>query len=144
MQAQKQIHASQLWQQGLNDVILKSCDTTVLKTLPLVVQDKIRWSVRKRETISMKKFACLIVTLWSFFWSVFSRIQSKYGKIRTSKNSITGHFPHRGLPKHTPCWRYTHMQPTGNHMSTAWEEWVVISLTIMSGQKIMTSWRVGF
>ena len=41
MQAQKQIHASQLWQQGLNDVILKSCDTTVLKTLPLVVQCKI-------------------------------------------------------------------------------------------------------
>ena len=41
MQAQKQIHASQLWQQGLNDVILKSCDTIVLKALPLVVQCKI-------------------------------------------------------------------------------------------------------
>ena len=41
MQAQKQIHASQLWQQGLNNVILKSCDTIVLKTLPLVVQCKI-------------------------------------------------------------------------------------------------------
>ena len=40
MQAQKQIHASQLCQQGLNDVILKSCDTIVLKTLPLVVQCK--------------------------------------------------------------------------------------------------------
>ena len=41
LQEQKQMHASQLWQQGLNDVILKSCDTTVLKTLPLVVQCKI-------------------------------------------------------------------------------------------------------
>ena len=40
MQAQKQIHASQLWQQWLNDVILKSCDTIVLKTLPLFVQCK--------------------------------------------------------------------------------------------------------
>ena len=40
MQAHKQIHASQLWQNGLNDVILKSCDTVVLKTLPLVVQCK--------------------------------------------------------------------------------------------------------
>ena len=40
MQAQKQIHASQLWQQGLNDVILKSCDTIVSKTLLLVVQCK--------------------------------------------------------------------------------------------------------
>ena len=65
MQAQKQIHASQLWQQGLNDVILKSCDTIVLKTLPLVVQCKFfRWWVRKHETISTKEFTFLIVTLW--------------------------------------------------------------------------------
>ena len=41
MQAQKQVYARQLRQQALNDVILKSCDTTVLKTLPLVVQCKI-------------------------------------------------------------------------------------------------------
>ena len=34
MQAQKQKHASQSWQQGLNDAILKSCDAIVLKTLP--------------------------------------------------------------------------------------------------------------
>ena len=40
MQAHKPIHASQVWQQGLNDVLLKSCDTIVLKTLPLVVQCK--------------------------------------------------------------------------------------------------------
>ena len=36
----KQMHASQLWQQGLNDAILKSCDTIILNTLPLVVQYK--------------------------------------------------------------------------------------------------------
>ena len=41
MQVQKQIHASQLSQQGLNDVILKSCDTIVLNTLPLVAPCKI-------------------------------------------------------------------------------------------------------
>ena len=69
MQTQKQIHASQSWQQGLNDVILKSCDTTVLKTLPLVVQCKIfRWWVRKHETISTKKFTFLIVTLSIKLW----------------------------------------------------------------------------
>ena len=34
MQAQKQKHASQSWQQGLNDAILKSCDAIALKTLP--------------------------------------------------------------------------------------------------------------
>ena len=65
MQAQKQIHASQLWQQGLNDVTLKPCDTIVLKTLPLVVRCKIfRWWVRKHQIISTKKFACLILALW--------------------------------------------------------------------------------
>ena len=82
MQAQKQIHASQLWQQGLNDVILKSCDTIVLRTLPLVVQCKIfRWWVRKHESINTKKFAFLIVTLWRFFRSVFSCIRTEYGDL---------------------------------------------------------------
>ena len=33
-----------------------------------------------------------IVQIQSFFWSVFSRIHSKYGKIRTRKNSISEHF----------------------------------------------------
>ena len=76
MQAQKQIHASQLWQQGINDVILRSCDTIVLKTLPLVVQCKknFRWWVRMHETISTKKIAFLIVTF------------------RTTKNSVFRHF----------------------------------------------------
>ena len=32
------------------------------------------------------------VQIRSFFCSVFSRIQSKYGKIRTRKNSVFGHF----------------------------------------------------
>ena len=41
MQAQKQVHTRQLRQQELNDVILKSCDTIVLKTLPLFAQCKI-------------------------------------------------------------------------------------------------------
>ena len=29
-----------------------------------------------------------------FFWSVFSLIQPEYGKIRTRKNSVFGHFSH--------------------------------------------------
>ena len=31
------------------------------------------------------------VQIRSFFWSVFSRIQSECGKIRTRKNSVFGH-----------------------------------------------------
>ena len=69
MQAQKQIHASQLWQQALHDVILKSCNTIVLRTLALVVQCKIfSWQVRKHETISTKKVVFLLVTLWIKLW----------------------------------------------------------------------------
>ena len=30
--------------------------------------------------------------MWSFFWSAFSCIQSKYREIRTSKISVFGHF----------------------------------------------------
>ena len=35
------------------------------------------------------------VQIRNFFWSVFSRIQSEYGKIRTRKNSVFGHFSRR-------------------------------------------------
>ena len=32
------------------------------------------------------------VQIWSFFWSVFSCIQSEYRKIRTRGNFVFGHF----------------------------------------------------
>ena len=32
------------------------------------------------------------VQIRSFFWSVFSRIRTDYGEIRTRKNSVFGHF----------------------------------------------------
>ena len=35
------------------------------------------------------------VQILSFFWSVFSRIYSKYGKIPTRINSVFDHFLHR-------------------------------------------------
>ena len=36
----------------------------------------------------------LIKVKHCFFWSIYSRIQSEYGKIRTRKNSVFGHFSH--------------------------------------------------
>ena len=33
------------------------------------------------------------VQTYNFFWSVFSCIRAEYGKIRTRKNSVFGHFP---------------------------------------------------
>ena len=35
---------------------------------------------------------------WSFFWSLFSCIQSKHRKIRTRKNSVFGHFSQSDYP----------------------------------------------
>ena len=32
------------------------------------------------------------VQIWSYFWSVFSYIQTEYRKIRTRNNSVFGHF----------------------------------------------------
>ena len=34
------------------------------------------------------------IQLRSFFWSVFSRIRTEYGKIRTRKNSVFEHVLH--------------------------------------------------
>ena len=32
------------------------------------------------------------VQIWSFFWAIFSCMRTEYRKIRTTKNSIFGHF----------------------------------------------------
>ena len=37
---------------------------------------------------------CLKSVQISFFWSLISPIQSEYGKTRTRKNSVFGHFSH--------------------------------------------------
>ena len=37
------------------------------------------------------------VQIWSYFWSVFSYIQSEYRKIRTRNKSAFGHFSHNVL-----------------------------------------------
>ena len=45
------------------------------------------------QTFPIDWFHCVkSAQIRSFFWSVFSCIQSKYRKIRTRKNSVLGHF----------------------------------------------------
>ena len=51
------------------------------------VQEMEEWEFR--EFYSVKR-----VQIRSFFWSVITRIQPKYGKIRTIKNSVFGQFSH--------------------------------------------------
>ena len=43
------------------------------------------------------------VQIWTFFWSVFSRIRTENGKIRTRKNSVFGHFSRSAGNCKTSC-----------------------------------------
>ena len=44
------------------------------------------------EVATQSTYCMKSVQIRSFVWSVFSRIQSECGKIRTKKNSVFGHF----------------------------------------------------
>ena len=52
------------------------------------------WPLKTLENLfeELKRHSVKSVEMGSFFWSVFSRIQSEYGKIRTRKNSEFRHF----------------------------------------------------
>ena len=59
------------------------------------------------------------VQIRSFFWSVFSHIRTEYGKIRTIKNSIFGHFSRSisatpSLPRTTIRQQYRNNIPSEN------------------------------
>ena len=45
-----------------------------------------------KKNIITVKHCVKSVQVWSFFWSVFSSIQSEYRKIRTRRNPVFGHF----------------------------------------------------
>ena len=50
-----------------------------------------RFYSSKKKIITVKQ--CVkSVQVWSFFWSIFSCIQSGYRKIRTRENPVFGHF----------------------------------------------------
>ena len=52
----------------------------------------------RRLNFEISKDHCVKnVQIWSFFWSVFSYIWTKYRKIRTRKKSIFGHFSRNEL-----------------------------------------------
>ena len=56
--------------------------------------------------IPFKEHCVKSVQIRSIFWSVFSRIRTEYGKIRTRKYSVFGHFWHNGGssgPVETAC-----------------------------------------
>ena len=53
------------------------------------------------------------VQIRSFFWSVFSRFRTEDVKIRTRKNSVSGHFSHSdNLRKNFHSWRQFHFSLT--------------------------------
>ena len=66
-----------------------SCDILVRRVVPCFTQNSM--------SLVMKSDHCVKnVQIRNFIWSVFSRIQSKYGKIRTKKYSAFGHFSRIG------------------------------------------------
>ena len=50
--------------------------------------------IEKSQKIKIvnKRHCMKSIQIWSYFWSVFSCIQSEYRKTRTRKNSVFGHF----------------------------------------------------
>ena len=50
-----------------------------------------------RSIISYEGHCVKSVQIWSFFWSIFSCINSEYRKIRARKNSVSGHFSRSGI-----------------------------------------------
>ena len=73
---------------------------TSMKTFVfLYTTQKMKFSIKEYNTmyiILLAKYMTLYcvksVQIWSYFWSVFSCIQSEYRKIRTRNNSVFGHF----------------------------------------------------
>ena len=49
----------------------------------------------------------------SYFWSVFSRIQSECGKIRTRNNPVFGHFSRRATLNKLQCILEVSSHPKG-------------------------------
>ena len=54
---------------------------------------QISFLLRARSSLTFRKLHCVkCVQIQSYFWSVFSCIRTEYGKIRTRKNHVLGHF----------------------------------------------------
>ena len=68
------------------------CTKAWPKTRKLWVNPKNCDRRKKASSIRFTKHCVKSVQIQSFFWSVFSCIQSEYRKIRIRKNSIFGHF----------------------------------------------------
>ena len=73
-------------------------------SIPWVHASRRQWKIENDASLYMSwakykrryKEGMKSVQIRSFFWSVFSRIQSECSKIRTRKNSVFGHFSRSG------------------------------------------------
>ena len=58
----------------------------------IITYQEINWCQSNVFSVNSEQFSVKSVQICSFFWSVFSRIHSEYGKMRTRKNSAFGNF----------------------------------------------------
>ena len=69
-----------------------SCFSATRETKSLYITLIIFFSSLNIKNYSKHTHCVKCVQIRSFFWSVFSRIQSEWGKTRPRKNSVLGHF----------------------------------------------------
>ena len=77
--------------------------------MPLSIYKQIHiWdSVNTKIVNGWKSFSVKSVEIRSFFWSIFSCIQSEYRKIQTRKNSVFWHFSRSAIFARKLHYRYT-------------------------------------
>ena len=79
----------------LNSRFTSTYSSRNFKTIYFVVMVTIRGVLRPCQTYE-KEHCVKKIRIRSFFWSVFSSIQSKCGKMRTRKSPVFGHFSRSG------------------------------------------------
>ena len=73
------------------------CKVSCFLRPSLFIACKSRHNLCMNRVLLDRKHCVNSVQIRSFFWSIFSCIQSKCGKIRTRKNSVFGHFSRSGI-----------------------------------------------
>ena len=98
-----------------------SCDILVRRVVPCFTQNSM--------SLVMESDHCVKnVQIPNFIWSLFSRIQSKYGKIRTRKNSAFRHFSRIG---HLCEWYFLTL--SWRRLINQWIGFYMIKASVMKG-----------
>ena len=89
---------------------------------------------KKLRNICLQIYCVNSVQIRIFFWSIFSHIRTEYGKIRTRKNSVLGHFSHRSFLEESAALRYIALLAICTFFKEIANDWCMfVSLLIFTG-----------